>query len=514
MVGSSFKISFIFSITILFFSISLFPSINADFDKINNELFKEATKNFSMNYDGLLAYWSFDEGSGSIAHDFSGHDYDGLIHGADWTTGYSGYALDFDGTTDYVSVDTYSQDLGFNKSDDYKISVWINSTSDDPGMIYQLSSDIYIVPIAYFKINSDGTLEAKVQSSETCGVEVFSIDSYNDGLWHYIEIIYHGNTSDPTLELYVDNEFIGSNTDWLCPMNSDQFKRAKIGMTSYDSTECFDGVIDEVTVFKNSQGNQPPNVPTIDGPTTGTVGEEYSYTFVTADPDGEYVNYWIDWGDGNNTGWIGPYSSNEEVNLKYIWSEEGAYEIKAKAKDIFHDESEWSTLLVAMGNIPPDKPTIKGPTNGKKGEKIEYTFDTTDLNGHDVRYYIDWGDGTNSEWTDYYNSGEEVTLNHTWSITGINIITAKAKDIYDAESEWSEPFAVTITQKSFIIGFITNMSSNGELTTINAKLLLYIGLDSHKSKLYSSGEEILILNEYIGSISEKFIFGIFNGVVI
>jgi hypothetical protein len=283
-------------------------------------------------------------------------------------------------------------------------------------------------------------------------------------------------------------------------------------MTSYDSTECFDGVIDEVTVFKNPQGNQPPNVPTIDGPTTGTVGEDYNYTFLTTDPDGEYVNYWVDWGDGNNTGWIGPYSSNEEVNLSHTWSEDGAYEIKAKAKDIFHDESEWSTLLVAMGNIPPDKPTITGPASGKKGEKIEYTFVTTDLNGHDIKYYIDWGDGNNSGWTDYYTSGEEVTISHTWDKKGTFIIEAKAKDIYDAESDGSELFLVTITQKAFLVGFITNMSSNAEFTTFHTKLLLYINFNPYESKLYSSEVEILISNEYSGRISEKFIIGIFNAI--
>jgi len=514
MEGSSLKISLIFSIIILFFSANVLPTISGDIEKIGGVLTEENIENFSMAGDALLAYWSFDEGSGSIAHDYSGHSYDGLIHGADWITGHSSYALDFDGNTDYVSVDAYSQDLGFNKSDDYKISVWINSTLTNPGMIYHLNSDIYLLPTAYIRLNSDGTLEAKVQSSETCNVEVYSIDSYNDGLWHYIEFIYHGNSSDPTLELYVDQEFIGSNTDWLCHMNSNQFKKAKIGMKSYDLTDCFDGVIDEVKVYKNTQGNQPPNAPTIDGPTTGTVGEEYEYTFVTTDFDGEYIYCWVDWGDGNNTGWIGPYSSNEEVKLSYTWSENGAFEIKAKAKDIFHDESEWSTLLVAMGNIPPDAPTITGLTSGKEGEEIDYTFVTTDLNGHDIKYYIDWGDNTNSGWTDYYASGEEVTISHIWDNKGTFIIKAKAKDIYDAESEWSELFIVTITQKTFLIGFITNTSSNGGLTTFHTKLLLYIGLNPFQSKFYSSGEEILILNEYIGNISNKFIIGIFYSVVI
>jgi len=36
--------------------------------------------------DGLVAYWRFDEGSGTVAHDYSGNENDGTIHGATWIT--------------------------------------------------------------------------------------------------------------------------------------------------------------------------------------------------------------------------------------------------------------------------------------------------------------------------------------------------------------------------------------------------------------------------------------------
>ena len=87
--------------------------------------------NIKMNDNGLLAYWSFDEGSGNKAYDYSGHNYDGTIYGASWTSGQSSYALDFDGLDDYITMDLYSEHLGFNKTDDYKISLWINSISTD-----------------------------------------------------------------------------------------------------------------------------------------------------------------------------------------------------------------------------------------------------------------------------------------------------------------------------------------------------------------------------------------------
>ena len=95
------------------------------------------------------------------------------------------------------------------------------------------------------------------------------------------------------------------------------------------------------------ENSQPPNAPIIDGPTSGKAGTTYSYTFVSEDPDGDDVKYFIDWGD-DNTEWTDYYNSGEEVTVSHTWSKEGTYEIKAKAKDIYGAESDWGTLPVTM----------------------------------------------------------------------------------------------------------------------------------------------------------------------
>lgn len=95
-------------------------------------------------------------------------------------------------------------------------------------------------------------------------------------------------------------------------------------------------------------GNSPPNTPFITGPTSGKVGETYPYNFVTTDPDGNNVYYYIDWGDDTNSGWLGPYASDLEKTASHTWSEQGTYTIKIKAKDILDAESDWGTLDVSM----------------------------------------------------------------------------------------------------------------------------------------------------------------------
>ena len=64
------------------------------------------------------------------------------------------------------------------------------------------------------------------------------------------------------------------------------------------------------------------------------------------------VYYLFDWGDGSDSGWLGPYESGAEVNATHTWSEVGSYGIKVKAKDVNGAESEWSdTLAVSMPKV-------------------------------------------------------------------------------------------------------------------------------------------------------------------
>ena len=52
------------------------------------------------------AYWSFDEGTGSIAYDSVG-DNDGTISGAAWASGIIDGALNFDGLNNIDHLDAY-----------------------------------------------------------------------------------------------------------------------------------------------------------------------------------------------------------------------------------------------------------------------------------------------------------------------------------------------------------------------------------------------------------------------
>lgn len=100
--------------------------------------------------------------------------------------------------------------------------------------------------------------------------------------------------------------------------------------------------------------DDPPDMPTIDGAKEGKINTEYNYTFVTTDPEAHDVYYYINWGDDTNSGWIGPYTSGQQIIVPHSWGKKGKYVIEAKANDTYGAESDWSEFTVTM---PRDKTT-------------------------------------------------------------------------------------------------------------------------------------------------------------
>jgi hypothetical protein len=93
----------------------------------------------------------------------------------------------------------------------------------------------------------------------------------------------------------------------------------------------------------------PPEPPSIDGETNGNVGEEYEYEFIALDPDGDDLFYFVEWGDGTNSEWEGPFPAGQKITLSHTWNEKGTFSIRAKVKDeSYGAESDWGELVVTM----------------------------------------------------------------------------------------------------------------------------------------------------------------------
>ena len=107
-----------------------------------------------------------------------------------------------------------------------------------------------------------------------------------------------------------------------------------------------DGIIDREIQPNNIITIDVPNVPIRPaGQVNGDIGKDYVYTTVSSDPEEDQLFYLFDWGDGSDSGWLGPFDSGVEVETFHNWTIKGDYEIKVKAKDVYDYESDWSDPL-------------------------------------------------------------------------------------------------------------------------------------------------------------------------
>ncbi len=98
-----------------------------------------------------------------------------------------------------------------------------------------------------------------------------------------------------------------------------------------------------ITIF-NFDENNPPNSPILGGISEGYTRKEYEFSIESNDSEGDEIYYLINWDDESSNEWIGPFESGEKVCVNQTWNKEGEYEIKAKARDITGEESDWSEV--------------------------------------------------------------------------------------------------------------------------------------------------------------------------
>ncbi len=200
--------------------------------------------------------------------------------------------------------------------------------------------------------------------------------------------------------------------------------------------------------------NNPPNTPSNPIPVNGAINVVIN-TFLEwdgGDPDGDPVNYDIYFGIATPPQLIKENHSNTtykpgtmNYSTTYYW--------KIISYDQFDTMSEgpiWTFTTEEEINKKPIRPSISGVKGIHVPNRIyDYNFVTTDPDGDDVLYYIDWGDGTFEYWFGPYESGENVTKSHSWPpLTKLYEIQVRAKDIYGAESDWGKMYVFVLNSRS------------------------------------------------------------------
>jgi hypothetical protein len=164
-----------------------------------------ATTLAATTITNLLAYWTFDEGSGSLAYDYSGNSNTGTVvfdtngggSGSWIPNGMINGALYFDGEFTQVTV---SNSASLNPVDGITIAAWVSDASggwyNTPRILEKgLSDNQY----AFF-INSSGSLEFLV-AGVTNGT--IAVSPPSSGAWHHLAATYDGSSS---ISLYIDGQ--------------------------------------------------------------------------------------------------------------------------------------------------------------------------------------------------------------------------------------------------------------------------------------------------------------------
>ena len=117
----------------------------------------------------------------------------------------------------------------------------------------------------------------------------------------------------------------------------------------------------------------------------------------------------------------------------------------------YSDNTRYADATAVARIVPGEQPTQPqgpvGDTKGKIGETLVFKTSSFDPDGHKIKYGWDWdGNYKVDEWTKFYNSDEQMEINHIWKNKGGYTVRVKAKDEKGFESFWSNPLSITISK--------------------------------------------------------------------
>jgi len=203
--------------------------------------------------------------------------------------------------------------------------------------------------------------------------------------------------------------------------------------------------------FQNNPPYEPSNPYPQDGDTNISIDTILNWT--GGDPDGDLVTYDVYFGKTSKP----PLIVNNQTQTTYDPPGGLQYETTYFWQIIAWDEFDsftigpmWNFTTEEKINREPDKPTVSG-VRGIHVPNRDYDYDivTTDPDGDDIFYFIDWGDGSYEDWTGPYKSGENITRNHSWPpATRLYEIQVKSKDIYNARSDLGKMYVFVLNSRT------------------------------------------------------------------
>jgi hypothetical protein len=162
------------------------------------------------------------------------------------------------------------------------------------------------------------------------------------------------------------------------------------------------------------------------------------------DKDADSLYFLIQWGDGTESGWVGPVASLGDYAVFHVYGDTGTFGVNAKAKDATR-ESGWSdTAYIQVGEFGPSVPRRpSGPDTVSAGDTVTYATAAGHPLLSKVSIQFDWGD-TLGEWSEFIAADVYYFERHAFAEAGTRLIRARARDALDHISDWSKPESVIV----------------------------------------------------------------------
>jgi hypothetical protein len=195
----------------------------------------------------LVGWWTFDEGRGTRAVDWSGHGHHAAFNGTaspTWVSGYDGGALSFNGaaTHDYL-VTSYP---GVTGTHSRSVTAWIKTAATGEILSWgeNVAGQKWI-----FRVQTDNGNAGAIRVEVNGGYQVGWTD-VRDNEWHHIAaVLASDGTPDATeIKLYVDGVEEASSAQLDEPINTINTGVVRIGESPWHNRP-FTGLIDDVRVY-------------------------------------------------------------------------------------------------------------------------------------------------------------------------------------------------------------------------------------------------------------------------
>ena len=223
----------------------------ANVGAVTSYTFNNVTANHTISVEYIstdfVAYWKFDETSGTSAYDWSGNGKAGTLNGScTWVAGLTGNAVNIPGGTSYVGV---PNGIVYGLTN-FTVAAWVKLTSRSANMrIFDFgTSTTNYMEMTPQHATSSGKIQFVIRTSSTTKT-VTGTAALPTGSWQHVAVTLSGQT----LTLYVQGAQVGQITNCTITPNSlGSTTKNYIGKSQTTSHPYLNGAVDGFRIYNRA----------------------------------------------------------------------------------------------------------------------------------------------------------------------------------------------------------------------------------------------------------------------